>query len=100
MKKKNVILTILLSLFSITMMAQTFTLQGRVTDSNNNPVELATVAVAKQGRVAMTNLKGEYSIQLHSADSVVVRFSMVGYKTKTRVLRVASRQADAYCPVV
>ena len=87
MKKKNVILTILLSLFSITMMAQTFTLQGRVTDSNNNPVELATVAVAKQGRVAMTNLKGEYSIQLHSADSVVVRFSMVGYKTKTRVLR-------------
>ena len=40
MKKKNVILTILLSLFSITMMAQTFTLQGRVTDSNNNPVNL------------------------------------------------------------
>lgn len=35
----------------------------------------------------MTNLKGEFSIQLRSADSVVVRFSMVGYKTKTRVLR-------------
>ncbi len=26
-------------------------------------------------------------MQLHSADSVVVRFSMIGYKTKTRVLR-------------
>lgn len=87
MKNKHVLLTILLSFFSLAMMAQTFTLQGRVTDSNNNPVELATVAVAKQGRVTMTNLKGEYSIQLHSADSVVVRFSMVGYKTKTRVLR-------------
>lgn len=87
MKNKHVLLTILLSFFSLAMMAQTFTLQGRVTDSNNNPVELATVAVAKQGRVTMTNLKGEYSIQLHSADSVVVRFSMVGYKTKMRVLR-------------
>ena len=87
MKNKHVLLTILLSFFSLAMMAQTFTLQGRVTDSSNNPVELATVAVAKQGRVTMTNLKGEYSIQLHSADSVVVRFSMVGYKTKTRVLR-------------
>ncbi len=67
--------------------AQTFTLQGKVTDDQNNPVELATVAVVQQGRMTMTNLKGEFSIQLLSADSVVVRFSMVGYKTKTRVLR-------------
>lgn len=67
--------------------AQTFTLQGRVTDEQMNPIELATVAVVQQGRMTMTNLKGEYSIQLRSADSVVVRFSMVGYKTKTRVLR-------------
>jgi len=67
--------------------AQTFTLQGKVTDDQNNPVELATVAVVQQGRMTMTNLKGEFSIQLLSADSVIVRFSMVGYKTKTRVLR-------------
>ena len=37
--------------------------------------------------MTMTSLKGEYSLQLHSADSVEVRFSMVGYKTKIRVLR-------------
>ncbi len=67
--------------------AQTFTLQGKVTDDQNNPVELATVAVVQQGRMTMTNLKGEFSLQLLSADSVVIRFSMVGYKTKTRVLR-------------
>lgn len=67
--------------------AQTFTLQGRVTDSRMNPVELATVSVLQQGKVTMTNLKGEFSMKLHSSDSVVVRFSMVGYKTKTRVLR-------------
>ena len=35
----------------------------------------------------MTSLKGEYSMQLHSADSVVIKFSMIGYKAKTRVLR-------------
>ena len=44
--------------------AQTFTLQGKVTDDQNNPVELATVAVVQQGRMTMTNLKGEFSIQL------------------------------------
>ncbi len=69
------------------MMAQGFTLQGRVTDQDSNPIELATVAVVKQGKVAFTSLKGEFSMHLQSADSVVVKFSMIGYKAKTRVLR-------------
>ena len=67
--------------------AQTFTLQGKVTDEQGNPVELATVSCLKQGKVALTSLKGEYSMTLESQDSVVVRFSMVGYKSKERVLR-------------
>lgn len=69
------------------MMAQEFTLQGRVTDDDNNPVELATVSVVSQGKVAFTSLRGEFSMHLHSADSVAVKFSMIGYKTKVRVLR-------------
>ena len=61
--------------------------QGKVSDTNGNPIELASVMVVSQGKLAMTNLKGEFSLELHSADSVAVRFSMVGYRTKTRVLR-------------
>ena len=38
--------------------AQSFTLQGKVTDEDMNPVELATVAVLSQGKVTFTNLKG------------------------------------------
>ncbi len=72
---------------TLRMMAQDFTLQGKVIDDENNPVELVTVSVASQGKVAFTSLKGEFSLSLHSSDSVAVKFSMVGYKTKTRVLR-------------
>lgn len=86
-RKHFYISTILLLLCTISISAQTFTLQGKVTDSQMNPVELATVSVVQQGKMTMTNLKGEFSMKLHSSDSVVVRFSMVGYKTKTRVLR-------------
>lgn len=67
--------------------AQSFTLQGRIVDESGSPVEFASVSCLKQGKMTMTSLKGEYSLQLHSADSVEVRFSMVGYKTKIRVLR-------------
>lgn len=86
MDKKIMILLMALA-FSINAIAQTFTLRGKVTDEDQNPVELATVACLKQGKVAMTSLKGEYSLKLQSADSVVIQVSMIGYKTKTRVLR-------------
>ena len=86
MKQKFFIIIICL-IATLKMMAQEFTLQGRVTDDDNNPVELATVSVVSQGKVAFTSLRGEYSLHLHSADSIAVKFSMIGYKTKVRVLR-------------
>ena len=86
MKQKFFIIIICL-IATLKMMAQEFTLQGRVTDDDNNPVELATVSVVSQGKVAFTSLKGEFSMHLHSADSIAVKFSMIGYKTKVRVLR-------------
>ena len=86
MKQKFFIIIICL-IATLKMMAQEFTLQGRVTDDDNNPVELATVSVVSQGKVAFTSLRGEFSMHLHSADSVAVKFSMIGYKTKVRILR-------------
>jgi hypothetical protein len=71
----------------LTAAAQEFTLSGRVSDEEGNAIELATISCLDQGAVTMANLKGEFSMKLHSADSVVVKFSMVGYQTRTRVLR-------------
>lgn len=67
--------------------AQSFSLSGSVTDEEGKPLEFATVTVTPNLQFALTNLKGHYSLTGTSADSVVVRFSMVGYKSKTRVLR-------------
>lgn len=87
MRIKTIIFQIICLLGTVTASAQTFTLQGRVTDENNEPIEFASVSCLKQGKMTMTSLKGEYSMQLHSADSVVIKFSMIGYKAKTRILR-------------
>lgn len=87
MKIKLFLTYILLWHLSIAMQAQTFTLHGRVTDENSQPIEFASVACLQQGKMTMTSLKGEFNLQLHSADSVVIRFSMIGYRAKTKVLR-------------
>lgn len=87
MKLKIFILQILCLCAYASASAQSFTLTGKVIDENNDPVEFASVSCAKQGKMTMTALNGTYSLQLQSADSVEIRFSMIGYKTKVRMLR-------------
>ena len=86
--KIRIILFLLLlpSLSALKVQAQSFTLHGKVMDQNMSPIELVTVAATSQGKVAFTDLKGEFTMTLQSADSVPIRFSMIGFKTKYRVL--------------
>ena len=87
-KLLNIILLFLCLLYAGNAMGQSFTLQGKVSDQDGNPIELASIMVASQGKITMSNLKGEFSMQLQSEDSVKVRFSMLDYKSKVRVLRL------------
>ena len=86
MKHRYLLILFLFLVVRVNICAQSFTLKGRVTDEQMRPIEMATVAVLSQGKVTLTSLKGEFSLSLQSADSVVVRFSMIGYKSRTRVL--------------
>ena len=81
------LLLLAMLIFSAAGFADDFTLKGKVIDEDGQALELVTVSCLAQGKVAMTNLKGEFSINLNSADSVEVRFSMVGYGVRKRVFR-------------
>lgn len=87
MKKILTIITLFTICCALNVAAQDFVLTGRVIDQDEKPVEFASVSCLKQGKATITNIKGEFNLHLSSADSVVVRFSMIGYKTKERVLR-------------
>ena len=84
--KRHILLSAML-LAGMIAMAQSFTLKGKVTDEDGNALELATVSCLEQATVTMTNLNGEFQMKLQSADSIVVKFSMIGYKSRTRILR-------------
>lgn len=88
MKKIRIFAIIAMLLgFTSQTFADSFTLQGTVIDEKQAPIELASVYVESQKVGTMTNLKGHFKITLKSADSVVVRFSMIGYQTRKRVLK-------------
>lgn len=83
---KKLFFFIIFVFIPVCMIAQTFTLKGKVIDEEGKPVEFASVSCVAQGKSTVTTLKGEYNLTLHSADSVVIRYSMLGYHTKKRVL--------------
>ena len=86
-------ITILMLIMStIKVTADDFALKGKVIDEEGRALELVTVSCAAQGKIAMTNLKGEFSINLKTADSVEVRFTMVGYGVRKRVFRRPKRK--------
>lgn len=59
---------------------------GTVRDNSGAPVELANVRIQAQGVRTVCNLKGEYSIDCISRDTVVVIYSLIGYETQRRKL--------------
>ena len=61
---------------SLAAIADDFTLKGKVVDEEEHALEFVTVMCPSQGKVTMTNLKGEFNLDMHSADSVEIRFSM------------------------
>ena len=83
----RIALILLCLIVNITAIADGFTLKGKVVDEDEHALELVTVSCLAQGKVTMTNLKGEFSISLQSTDSVEVRFTMVGYGARKRVFR-------------
>lgn len=62
-------------------------LKGKVVDDEQSPVSFATVRVEGQPIGTTTDLNGQYKLSFHTADSVVILYSMMGYEKRRRVLK-------------
>jgi TonB-dependent Receptor Plug Domain. len=60
---------------------QKIMIDGYVIDTDNRGVEMANVYIENTGIGVATNVNGYYSITTEVVDSVVIVYSMVGYKT-------------------
>ncbi|MCB0736115.1 MAG: carboxypeptidase-like regulatory domain-containing protein [Bacteroidetes bacterium] len=68
--------------------ANAFQLKGRVTSTNNKPVEFATVYVVGSTYGVATNLKGDYLMEL-KAGTYEISFSAIGYKTVIKQVSIS-----------
>lgn len=71
-------------IYATTTIAQTCHLYGRVLDDNGSPLEMVTIYAIGQPARTMTNLKGEYKLNIQSKDTVTIAYTLVGYETRKR----------------
>ncbi len=68
------------------VVADSVHLRGHVTDDEGRALPFVNVHVEGRGVGTMTNLRGDYSIGFLSDDSVVVKYSLIGFDTKEKLL--------------
>lgn len=87
MMRKAGLLLLFLSLIGIaSALADNVSISGKVIDSEDKPVEFATVRIANSAIGTNTNLKGEYSLTVAQKDTIEVVYSCIGFKTVSHKL--------------
>lgn len=67
--------------------AQKVTIKGKVIDEKHNPIEIANIKAEGQAAGTVTDLKGNYIFTCNSSDSLVISYSMLGYRTRKKTLK-------------
>jgi outer membrane receptor protein involved in Fe transport len=78
-------------LFCTSLLAQTFTLSGKITSGRDNLVG-ASVSLTPGNYGGMSDLQGNYKITGIPSGTYTVKASFVGYETKTTQLTINSNQ--------
>ncbi|MDR2622708.1 MAG: carboxypeptidase-like regulatory domain-containing protein, partial [Dysgonamonadaceae bacterium] len=83
--KKTVVTTILFYLFAVGIFAQSRQIRGTITDSGDNSALPGAVIYVVNARStgAITDLDGNYVLNIGDAKSIQLRVSYLGYETQT-----------------
>jgi hypothetical protein len=84
------ILILIFPVFELSAQTSNATLWGKVTDENDNPIELVNVSLRSYPFGTITNKKGEYLLRIPSGRDVSVVYSMIGYEMVEKQLLLSS----------
>ncbi|NVO19149.1 MAG: TonB-dependent receptor [Bacteroidetes bacterium] len=74
---------------AFSVFSQHATVSGRITDSQNRPLELVTIAISGQPGGTTTSADGRYSLQIPASRPVKIVITLLGYETDSLLLNLA-----------
>lgn len=86
--KQRALIALLIMLYGmLPVLAQNkVKISGTITDDQGDPIEIATIHIAKRMLGTVSNLKGYYSMSFPSEDSITIVYAMLGYQTRKKLL--------------
>lgn len=94
--KTNLIFLFLLLLITNNILSQEATIQGKVVDKQDNPIENVAVTTNEYG--TSTNANGEYSLKVIAGNSIEIKFSHLSFKTYSRKVRIQKGKTLEFSP--
>ena len=88
---KHLLLILSLAFYSLAQ-AQSGNISGKVTDQRNNPLANVNIAVSNTSLGTNTNYSGNYEIPDLAPGAYTLTFSMVGFGTQNKTVRVYADQ--------
>lgn len=86
----RILFTYIFLAFSLSVLAQTYTLSGTVLDrKSGDPVEFATVVLERSEQWAVADSKGQFTIKNIQSGKNVISISCLGYVTDTREITIS-----------
>ncbi|SHO64596.1 TonB-dependent receptor [Algoriphagus zhangzhouensis] len=82
------LLSILFVLFINSVLAQTGSIQGKVTDQNGSPLEFVNVLIKNSSKGAISNSEGKFTIDGVGQESVVLTASMIGFEPVSKQVQI------------
>ncbi len=83
---KIIFAVLLMSLCVSAALADNVRISGKVVDSDDQPVEFATVRIANSAIGTNTDLKGNYTLSVAQRDTLEIVYSCIGFKTVQHTL--------------
>lgn len=101
MRTRLINLMIMLMMLATGLAAQNVRIEGRVTDDEGQPLEMAHVRLTRTAVGTLTNFKGEYGFLVPQSDTLRVIFTSIGYKRVERVVNTTmDENTDGHTKVI
>lgn len=82
------LLSILFVLFINSVLAQTGSIQGKVTDQNGTPLEFVNVLIKNSSKGAISNSEGKFTIDGVNQESLILTASMIGFEPVSKQVQI------------
>ena len=83
-KMKKYLLSTIYCLFTVVLVAQNGRIEGAISDANTaSRISSASIQVMELNKNLAADINGEYSLSLDASKTYTIKFSAVGYKTKS-----------------